>query len=133
MSDFSDEQVNAVWLKGRTVDGLDASKYRLDDDGAMMIRGCYGEKGMYGWEIDHIFPKAKLKEMGVNEDRWDIPLNLRPLNAKNNASKGDDYPNYKVTYVYNSQRRVNQEVSVGGAVGKGCQLVLAVLLGIEYT
>lgn len=47
----------------------------------------------FGWEIDHIYPASKLKERkDVTDEQIDDMRNLRPLNWRNNASKGADYP-----------------------------------------
>lgn len=35
---YSEETINAVWAKGRTVDNYDASKYRKDQCGAWIVR-----------------------------------------------------------------------------------------------
>lgn len=131
MGDFTNEQVDAVWSKGRTIPGYDGAKYRLDAAGAMMIRDRYGKEGMYGWEVDHIFPKAELEKQKVKEELWDDFQNLRPMNAKNNASKGDEYPKYKASYEYDDQERVNKEVEATKMIDEGVQTALATLFGLN--
>ena len=37
-------------------------------------------------------------------------VNLRPMNAKNNAAKGEDYPTYCVAVQYDVSSRTNTEV-----------------------
>ena len=54
---------------------------------------------MFGWEIDHIYPVFKLKQLGVSEKLWDNPLNIRALHWKNNRSKGASYPMYISTVI----------------------------------
>lgn len=49
---------------------------------------------MFGWEIDHIYPVFKLKQLGVPECLWNNSLNLRAFHWKNNRSKGYSYPMY---------------------------------------
>lgn len=128
MSDFSEEKIESIWQKGREVKGLDASKYRLDAAGALMARAKYGDKEhMYGWEVDHIYPKARLEELGVNEDLWDHHLNLQPLNVKNNESKSDDYPVYTASCEYDGEKRMNCGVSKMVQVRKALQTLLPVL------
>ena len=38
MSNFSDEIVDKVWRKGRTLDGWNSDEYRLDAAGAIMVK-----------------------------------------------------------------------------------------------
>lgn len=131
MSDFTDEQVNAVWAKGFVAPGYDETKYRFDVAGAMMIRDRYGKEDEFGWEIDHVFPKARLEKMKILEDEWDIPLNLQPLNKKNNASKSDDYPEYTVCREYDFSTNKNKEVMKKLAVDPSKESVLSVLFKVK--
>lgn len=87
MSNFTDEELDKIWLKGFEVEGLDPEVYRTDAADGLMKRNLYGNEGNLGWEVDHIYPKEKLKERGVPENRWDDMINLRPMNAKNNVAK----------------------------------------------
>lgn len=69
---------------------------RKDACGAWMIRGEYNDRdSIYGWEVDHVYPESKLRELDVPQNLIDDIDNLRPLNWKNNESKGTDYPNYQ--------------------------------------
>lgn len=93
---FSDEQINAIWEKGIIDSRFDPSLVRKDACGAWMIRDRYDDRNNpFGWEVDHIYPESKLKELGVPDNMIDDIINLRPLNWKNNVSKGIDYPNYQ--------------------------------------
>ena len=84
---FSEIQIQAVWEKGQEVDTFDSNKYRKDAAGAWMQRDKYGDvESPYGWEIDHVYPKAK--------DGKDELINLRPMHWANNRSKDGDYPTY---------------------------------------
>ena len=83
MGNFSDEVVQKVWSKGKTVEGYDKNQYRKDCCGAWMQRDLYGTTNQYGWEIDHVYPSSK----GGTDDL----VNLRPMHWENNRSKGDDY------------------------------------------
>ena len=71
MSNFSDEIVDKVWRKGRTLDGWNSDEYRLDAAGAIMVKSHRGTDDIYDWEIDHVLPKAKMQEFGIPEEKWD--------------------------------------------------------------
>ena len=131
MSDFTKEDLDAIWAKGTPAVGYDAAKCRLDLAGAMMVREEYGKEGMFGWEVDHVFPRAKLEELGVDKSLWDAASNLQPMNAKNNASKGDDYPGYTASYRYNTKTKLNEEIEEGKIVKESVQKRLASLFGLE--
>lgn len=95
MCRFTNEQIQAVWDKGRREEGYDPEMYRKDACGAWMQRDKYGDReSTLGWEIDHIYPESKLMEENVEREQIDNIVNLRPLNWQNNLSKGDDYPAY---------------------------------------
>ena len=102
MSDYSEKMLDEIWAKGRKAGSLNLREYRLDAADALMKRSLYGKEGNLGWEVDHIYPKEKLKDSKIPEDRWDDMINLRPMNAKNNVAKGEDYPNYKRAVIWDS-------------------------------
>lgn len=91
----TEELKKQIWEKGRIVEGYDSDMYRKDACGAWIIWDKYGvQDNLYGWEIDHVYPKSKLEKLGFTEEQiWNIE-NLRPLQHQNNASKDDDYPSY---------------------------------------
>ncbi len=93
-----------VWEKGRIVDGLDGAMFRLDACGALIMWERFGMVNPFGWEIDHIFPKA----LGGKDD----PENLRPLHYMNNKSKGNDYPSYIACVKFNGQKNDDGEWSM---------------------
>ena len=71
----------AVWAKGRPIPGWPPWEWRLDDDGNVICFSAYGNRASeYGWEIDHIVPRAL---GGVSTLR-----NLRPLHCRANARRG---------------------------------------------
>ncbi len=131
MSNYSEEQLNRIWAKGRTVFGLNADVYRLDVVGAMMKRSCYGKEESLGWEVDHIFPKKMLEECKIPEELHDNILNLHPMNSKNNVKKGNDYPGYKSALEYDANLRMNVENEFPCTVDTKLQAALADLFGLN--
>lgn len=96
MAQFKDELVDKIWEKGLKDPKYNPDFVRKDACGAWIIRDKYNDRdSIYGWEVDHIYPVSKLKEMAVPQELIDHIANLRPLNWKNNVSKGDDYPHYQ--------------------------------------
>jgi 5-methylcytosine-specific restriction endonuclease McrA len=82
--EFTQDTIDAVWSKGRVIDGYSAAEWRHDDAGSVMRYGDYGQQSKYGWEIDHIVPVSKGGSVALQ--------NLQPLQWENNRRKGDSYP-----------------------------------------
>ena len=96
MAQFTDELINKIWEKGSKDPKYNPDFVRKDACGAWIIKDKYNDRdSIYGWDVDHIYPESKLKELGVPQELIDNIANLRPLNWKNNVSKSDDYPHYQ--------------------------------------
>lgn len=97
---MADNLKDIAWQAARAVKGYDASRIRQDACGAWIAYADFNKpESMFGWEIDHIYPVFKLKQLGVSEKLWDNPLNIRALHWKNNRSKGASYPMYISTVI----------------------------------
>ena len=93
---IDDNIINKVWGKGLKDKRYDPDFVRKDACGAWIIREKYDDRNSpFGWEVDHIYPEERLKKLGVPENLRNDIVNLRPLNWKNNISKGADYPHYQ--------------------------------------
>ena len=100
-----------IWGKGTVVDGYDPEVIRKDACGAWIKRSEYGNhESPFGWEIDHIFPVGKLRLYRVPPSLVDDVKNLRPLQWKNNISKGADYPSYKALVTSEDVKNVEKDV-----------------------
>ena len=92
---LSEKEKDRIFRKARRIEGLDADEWRMDACDAIIHRSSYGrDDEFFGWEVDHIVPKSLLEDNDVTQELIDDFRNLRPLNWRNNASKGDDYPRY---------------------------------------
>lgn len=73
-----------VWSKGRAIPAYDDTVWRYDICGKVMKYSEHGKEVEFGWEIDHIEPKALNGSDDIS--------NLQPLQWQLNRSKGDTYP-----------------------------------------
>ena len=97
MCRYSDDLLNELWEKANPVDGYDSTLVRKDPCGASIQRDKYNDRDSdFGWEVDHVYPQALLKEKGADLDEIDNIANLRAFNWHNNVSKGLDYPVYHI-------------------------------------
>ena len=112
-----------VWDKGIIVDQYPSDLVRKDACGAFIMYEHFGNRdSIFGWEIDHIYPATELKEKGVyTEEQIDNIINLRPLNWKNNVSKGCNYPYYTASLIADDKEATNIETSVGIDVNDSIQ------------
>lgn len=77
---FTDQEISAVWAKGKIVSNNEQNVWRKDECDAWIKRSEHGNRNStYGWEIDHIKPK--------DQGGSDNLSNLRPLQWENNAAK----------------------------------------------
>ena len=74
-----------VWAKGVGMPHLDPAVWRWDRCGRIMRYSDHGNTDSnYGWEIDHIYPRAKGGASTID--------NLQPLNWQTNREKGNFFP-----------------------------------------
>ena len=126
---YSADQIEKVWNKGKIVPNFDSSKYRKDACGAWIVRDKYGDThSPYGWQIDHIYPEAKLKLRRLDQESIDNIKNMRPMHWQNNASKGADYPTYHS--VIKAVDNHNEEIDDVFEVNADVQAALRDLYGL---
>lgn len=113
---FDREIVEKVWDKAIVVKDYDKDVVRKDSCGAWIMKNEYGNRdSIFGWEIDHVYP--------LNLGGDDKEVNLRPMHWRNNVSKGDNYPDYKVEM--KAQDNTNVEVNEQFTINKNLQEKLA--------
>jgi 5-methylcytosine-specific restriction endonuclease McrA len=84
-TDADEETKKAVWNKGQPIPGYNSAEWRRDVCGhAIRYSDHANTNSEYGWEIDHIFPRAKGGRTTLD--------NLQPLFWQTNRRKGDNYP-----------------------------------------
>ena len=132
MSNYTDKELDDVWAKGREIPHKDPNEYRLDAAGALMRRSHRGKDTENDWEVDHVFPKHKLEEKGISERDWNKTANLRPFNAKNNASKSDDYPEYTRSLIYDEAQDKNVPSSTRMVVNEEVQKGINSCYGFDF-
>lgn len=110
---FSEQEVEKVWRKRQKAEddnhGFECIDGRIH--AAKLFRSSRKDTNM-AWEIDHIFPKEILKELGVPEELINHDLNLRPLHHSNNESKGTLFPNYKKIMCWDEDKQQNVECDI---------------------
>lgn len=105
-----DEEIRKQLWRKMSSAGLDDSMYRLDSCGALMQWDKYSDRDCdYGWEIDHVVPKAILIKKEVPENEIDDEDNLRPMQWQNNDSKSADYPEYHAVVKYEGGKNIKQD------------------------
>lgn len=120
--EITEELKREIWEKGIVDEKYPSDRVRKDACGAFMVYERFGDRdSIFGWEFDHIYPASLLRSKGVCEDLIDSPINLRPLNWKNNASKGASYPFYTASLEADDKAATNKEVSIGKVVNEQVQ------------
>lgn len=82
MATYTIQELLTIWNKGRIISKFDPSIWRRDSYGHAIRWSDYGQEVEYGWEVDHIKPKAK--------GGSDALSNLQPLHWKANREKSDN-------------------------------------------
>ncbi len=81
--EVTDQLKRKVWQKGQAVEGFNPDLYRKDPCGAWIVWDKYGvQDSIYGWEIDHIYPKSKLEARGFRAELIDGPLTVNEATRK---------------------------------------------------
>ncbi len=110
MANFTENKINTIWSKAKivekiVVDGkeitLNPSKYRQDACGAWIEFDEYGKQTNFGWEIDHSFP--------ISQGGTDHAENLMAFHWKNNKSKADSFPTFKVVTIAEGNKNIEVE------------------------
>jgi hypothetical protein len=87
-----------VWKKADVLENKDPSMWRIDLCGALINWREFGKRTKYGWNVDHIFPKA--------EGGTDHIFNLCAMHWKNNQDKADNFPKFRTTISFNGTKNV---------------------------
>lgn len=104
------DTIDLVWNRAPKIEQKDCNVWRHDSCGALIKKEDYGNRSSdFGWEIDHVVPKAYLVEKGASDEEIDIIENLRAIHWANNDSKGINYPEYKVVRKDNNGKNVEIE------------------------
>ena len=130
--EITEDRKREIWNKGIIDDKYPSERVRKDACGAFILYEDFGNRNsVFGWEIDHIYPASVLHEKGVPEELIDNPLNLRPINWKNNASKGANFPFYTACLVADDEHATNVEANVGKVVNQQVQEELKELFKLD--
>ena len=98
---YTSTKLKQIWSKGKTVSGYDSDLNRKDACDAWMTFSDFGKtESWYGWEVDHIKPKAQ----GGSNDL----SNLRPLQWENNREKAAGRTKCVITSSENKNVRVER-------------------------
>ena len=95
---FLQKQRKLVWEKAGVLENENPNFWRIDPCGACINWYEFGKRSKYGWNIDHILPRAK--------GGTDVILNFCVMHWKNNQSKADDFPKFKVAVSFNGTENV---------------------------
>lgn len=81
---WTHQEKSNVWNKANKIPGVDPNHQRRDKCGSTIQWSLHGVESTYGWEIDHIKPRAK--------GGGDELSNLQALQWETNRRKSDTYP-----------------------------------------
>ncbi len=131
--EITEELKQAIWNKGVVDEKYPSERVRKDACGAFMLYEDFGDRNsIFGWEIDHIYPASKLKlRNDITAEQVDDMKNLRPLNWRNNASKGTDYPFYTACWVADDDNATNVAVDKGKVVNAQVQEELRKMFNLD--
>jgi 5-methylcytosine-specific restriction endonuclease McrA len=77
----TERQKQAAWEKAKKMLLRNPNLWKRDSLGNPIYKPAYGTEGKYGWEVDHIRPKAR--------GGSDSPRNLQALQTAANREKED--------------------------------------------
>jgi len=77
------QRKRSAWLRAKAMPGYNPDRFRRDAYGTLIAWDEYGNRSMYGWEIDHELPKSLFPGLAAQ------PFNLRALHWRNNRVKSD--------------------------------------------
>lgn len=119
---ITDELIREVWNKGIVDDKYPSDVVRKDACGAFILFDKYADRNsIFGWEIDHIYPVSDLEEARISPELIHDIRNLRPLNWRNNLSKGNNYPFYTAAITADDDKATNKEIETGKVVNESVQ------------
>lgn len=128
---ITEELKRLVWNKGIVDDKYPSDVVRKDACGAFILYDDFGNRNsIFGWEIDHIYPASELRDKKFTEAQINNIINLRPLNCKNNASKGSNYPFYTASFIADDEAATNVETSEGKVINESIQRELKKIYNI---
>ena len=131
--EITEELKRHIWNKGVVDDKYPSERVRKDACGAFILYDDFGDRNsVFGWEIDHIYPASKLRRRNdISVELIDDIRNLRPMNWRNNASKGADYPFYTACWIADDENATNISVEKGKVVNTQVQAELRELYNLD--
>ena len=87
-----------VWKEAEILEDNDPNMWRLDPCGACIHWKEFRKKSEYGWDVDHILPKAKGGTFHI--------FNLCAMHWKNNQKKAAAFPKFKTAITFNGTENV---------------------------
>jgi hypothetical protein len=87
-----------VWENAEVFENYDPKMWRKDPCGACISWREFRKRTKYGWNVDHILPKAK---GGTNHI-----FNLCAMHWENNQNKATDFPKFQTSIKFNGTENV---------------------------